>query len=136
MVCRSSLLWALTPKLTGHEYRRGIGAHEVLLAMSFYGTLAHINFLIERIAGHFVANPKPKGQLLVLLVDFDLGNNDALENATVNVDVARCPGILDKETLLLQNLVSTDGRKTSSRRPRWGSHTRTQGARYRSRAVP
>jgi hypothetical protein len=42
-------------------------------------------------------------------VELDLGNNDALENTTVNVDVARCPGILDKETLLLQNLVSTDG---------------------------
>jgi hypothetical protein len=67
----------------------------VLLAKSFYGTLAHINFLIERVAGHFVANPSRKGQLLILLLKLDLGNNDALENATVNVDVPRCPGILD-----------------------------------------
>jgi hypothetical protein len=36
-----------------------------------------------------------------------------LENATVNVDVPRRPGFLDEETLLLQNLVSTDGREQS-----------------------
>ena len=36
-----------------------------------------------------------------------------LENATVNVDVPRRPGFLDEETLLLQNLVSTDGREHS-----------------------
>ena len=46
-----------------------------------------------------------------LLLELDFGNSDALENADVNVDMPRCPGMLDEETLFLQNIVSTDGRE-------------------------
>jgi hypothetical protein len=34
------------------------------------------------------------------LLKLDFGNNDALENAAVNVDMPLSPGILDEETLL------------------------------------
>ena len=40
-----------------------------------------------------------------------VGNYDALENAAVNVDMPRSPGILDEETLFLQSIVSTYGRE-------------------------
>ena len=40
--------------------------------------------------------------LLARSLKLDFGNNDALQNAAVNVDVPRCPGILDEEALFLQ----------------------------------
>ena len=40
-----------------------------------------------------------------------VGNYDALENAAVNVDMPRSPGILDEETLFLQSIVLTYGRE-------------------------
>jgi hypothetical protein len=70
---------------------------------------AHIDFLVEGIAGDFLTNPTRKDQLLVLLFKLDFGNNDAVENAVVNIDLPRCPGILDKETLLLQSIILADG---------------------------
>src|SRR5262245_46590765 len=50
-----------------------------------------------------------KGQLLALLLKLDFGNNDALQKAAVYVDIPRCPGILDKETLFLESIVVTQG---------------------------
>ena len=53
------------------------------------------------------APPTWEDQLLALLLELDFGNNDALENAAVNINLPRCPGFLDKETLLLQSVVLT-----------------------------
>jgi hypothetical protein len=69
----------------------------------------HIDLLIERIAGHFLANPTRKGQLLPFLLQLDFGNNEPLENVAINVDMLRCPGILDEETRFLQGVVLTKG---------------------------
>src|SRR5215475_13682107 len=41
----------------------------------------------------------------------DFGNNDALKNAGVNIDMPRCLGVLDEKALFLQSIVSTDGRE-------------------------
>ena len=64
-----------------------------------------------RIAGHFLADPTRKDQLLALVLKLDFGNNDAFENAAVNVDMPSFPGVLDEETLFLQSIVSTYGRE-------------------------
>src|SRR6516162_11719078 len=66
---------------------------------------------MERIARHFLANPTRKNQLLALVLKLDFGNNDALENAVVNVHLPHSPGLLDEETLFLQSIVSTYGRE-------------------------
>ena len=50
-----------------------------------------------------------KGQLFGLLLKLDFGNNDTLKNAAVNIDMPRCPGVLDEETLFLQSIISTEG---------------------------
>src|ERR1700722_16874384 len=52
-----------------------------------------------------------KDQLLGLLLKLDFGNNDTLKNAAVNIDMPRCPRVLDEETLFLQSIISTDGRE-------------------------
>ena len=36
-----------------------------------------------------------------LLLKLDFGNNDTLKNAAVNIDMPRCPRVLDEETLFL-----------------------------------
>jgi hypothetical protein len=78
-------------------------------AKSFKGTRAHIDFLIERVAGHLLSNPTWENQLLARLPELDFGNNHTFEKATVFVDILRCPGMLDKEPLLLQRVVLTQG---------------------------
>ena len=45
------------------------------------------------------------------MLKLNFGNYDALENAAVNVDMPRSPGILDEETLLLQSVILTYGRE-------------------------
>ena len=83
----------------------------MLPAMSLLGMLSHIGFTVERVAGHFLADPSRKNQLLAFLLELDFGNNEAFENPRVNVDMPRCPGIADEETLFLQDLVSRDSRE-------------------------
>ena len=48
-----------------------------------------------------------KDQLLGFLLKLDFGNNDTLKNAAVNIDMPRCPGVLDEETLFLQSIISS-----------------------------
>ena len=50
-----------------------------------------------------------KDQLLGFSLKLDFGNNDTLKNAAVNIDMPRCPGVLDEETLFLQSIISTEG---------------------------
>jgi hypothetical protein len=52
-------------------------------------------------------------QFLAFFLELDFGNNDALENAAVNINLPRCPSFLDKETLLLKGIVLTQGREHS-----------------------
>src|SRR5262249_16050939 len=72
---------------------------------------AAVYFFIERIAGPLLARPTRKDQVLALVLKLDFGNNDAFENAAVNVDMPRSPTILDEETLFLQSIVSAHGRE-------------------------
>jgi hypothetical protein len=53
---------------------------------------ARSRMFIERIAGHFLADPARKVQFLALLFELNFGDYDALEDAVINVDVPRCPG--------------------------------------------
>ena len=48
---------------------------------------------------------------LALLFELDFGYDNALENAAINIDLPRCPGIFDKETLFLKSIVLIDGRE-------------------------
>jgi hypothetical protein len=45
------------------------------------------------------------------VLKLDFGNNDALENAAINVDMPSSAGILDEETLFLQSIVLTHRRE-------------------------
>ena len=66
--------------------------------MGLKGTRAHIDLLVERIAGHFLANPTRKDQRLGLLRELNLGNNDAIEDAgTYKRGIPTLPGILNEE---------------------------------------
>jgi hypothetical protein len=56
-----------------------------------------------------------------LLRELDFDNNDALENAALNVDIPRCPGILGEAVSPKFGLHRPS--RASSRRRRSGSHS-------------
>jgi hypothetical protein len=69
------------------------------------------------------------------LFELDFGNNDALENAAINIDLPACSGIFDKEIVVSLEYRHDKWSKASSRRRPSGSHIQIPDAQYRP-AVP
>src|SRR5689334_1122274 len=71
----------------------------------------HVNLSIVRIAGHLPTDPTRKRQWLGLLLELNFGDNEALEDPAIDVDVPDRVAVLNKKTLLLQSVMTTNCRK-------------------------
>lgn len=54
-----------------------------------------------RIAGHLPADPTRKRQFLSVLLEFNFGKHEALENGAIDVDVPDRVAVLNKKALPL-----------------------------------
>jgi len=55
----------------------------------------HIDLFIEQIAGHLLTDPTRKLQLLALVLEFNLRDHHAFEDAAINVDVPNRTSAVD-----------------------------------------